>query len=38
VIDYLWGSATEQAIPALSEVEEAWNAPTAPGQRIVFIP
>ena len=23
---------------ALSQVEAAWNAPTAPGQRIVFTP
>jgi len=31
------GAITVDALPtALSEVEQAWSAPTAPGQRIVF--
>jgi hypothetical protein len=30
--------AVDALATPLSEVKEAWNAPIAPGQRIVFMP
>jgi hypothetical protein len=33
------GTLTIDAVPLpLSDVEGAWNAPTAAGQRVVFVP